>query len=355
MSTATVKKTPAKGKAKTAFSAPIAEVHLVPLDLIDVKTQIRTEFDSESIQELAADIAARGLMQPILLNPVGDRFVVIAGERRLRAIKLNGQSAIPALLTKASSEEALLMQLAENIQREELSLTEECQAVCSLHALLGNLQAVSEKVKKSIPWCSKRYAMKQEGLHWKARRLLEDGVTEDIELLKSYGTLCDLTHYGESEEWYSKIVHKEVGRNEIRAEVKRLKDEVKNKKETEKAEQVSHAKPKSPPPPPEWSFDDAMDEISEALSDVEGEQTAAELINTWTPEQQEMIRSRLNESYGIGQSDLGYHQIKVLVMEGIWNTDYWDIDLIAMISGYAGKPFSLDALQVKIAKDNEIN
>ena len=355
MNTATVKKTPAKGKAKTAFSAPIAEVHLVPLDLIDVETQIRTEFNGESIQELAADIATRGLMQPILLNPKGARFVVIAGERRLRAIKLNGQSAIPALLTKASSEEALLMQLAENIQREELSLTEECQAVCSLHALLGNLQAVSEKVKKSVPWCSKRYAMKQEGLHWKARELLENGVTEDIELLKSYSTLCELTHNGDMYEWYSKIASKEVGRNEVRAEVKRLKEEAKKAEKEEKAEQVSHAKPKAPPLPPVWSFENAMDSISDALSDENGKQTAAELMNTWTQEQQEMVQSRLRMSYEIGQSDHGYHSIKVLVFEGLWHTEFRDIDVMAMISGYAGKPFSLDALQVKIAKAEEIN
>ena len=136
MNTATTTKSKAK-KPAVPFSAPISEVHLVPLDLIDTPEQIRKEFDQESIDHLAKDIEARGLLQPILLNPAGERFQLIAGERRLRAVKLNGATGIPALIVKTTTENALLMQLAENIQLEELSLEEECEAVCKLYESLN--------------------------------------------------------------------------------------------------------------------------------------------------------------------------------------------------------------------------
>lgn len=133
MQTATASKSTSRKAAAMPALTAIAEVKLVPVDLIDTPEQIRTEFDQAGIEELAEDIKTRGLLQPVLLNPVGDRFRLTAGERRLRAVKLNGATGIPALLVKASSEEALLMQLAENIQRENLSLEEECKAVAMLY------------------------------------------------------------------------------------------------------------------------------------------------------------------------------------------------------------------------------
>lgn len=169
MQTAT-KITPARKKTatKTHEPAAIAEVKLIPLDMIDTLPQLRKEFDQESIEDLANDIAERGLLQPILLNPANDRYQLIAGERRLRAVKLNGSSSIPALLIKVSANETLLMQLAENIQRENLSLEEECQAIKLLHEFHGNLGKVAEAVKKSKPWCSKRFAMAHDGLWYGA-------------------------------------------------------------------------------------------------------------------------------------------------------------------------------------------
>jgi ParB family chromosome partitioning protein len=84
--TTTIKKTASKKPAAAIKELQvISEVKLVPLDLIDTLPQLRTEFDQESIEELAKDILERGLLQPILLNPVDDRYQLIAGERRLRA------------------------------------------------------------------------------------------------------------------------------------------------------------------------------------------------------------------------------------------------------------------------------
>lgn len=94
MTTTKTKKAAVKKPAVAEFSAPISQVHLVPLDLIDVHEQIRKEFKQEGLEDLAKDVAARGMLQPVLLNPdpTTGRFTLIAGERRLRAIAINGQT-----------------------------------------------------------------------------------------------------------------------------------------------------------------------------------------------------------------------------------------------------------------------
>lgn len=318
--------------------AAIAEVKLVPVDLIDTPEQIRTEFDQASIKELARDIQERGLLQPVLLNPVGDRFRLTAGERRLRAVKLNGATGIPALLIKASSEEALLMQLAENIQREDLSLEEECRAVAMLYELQGSLDKVAATVKKSKGWCSKRYAMTQKGLHYLANNLLEEGITEDIELLKSLSSLIELVGYYDGSTWAKKVEKGEAGRNEVRAALKIAKeaDKARKAEAAEKAGKVSHAKPKEPPPPPPWTIGDAMDDLNLAMVWENSELSATELLAQWTTDQRLQIEERFKRMRAIGEGEDGFKVIGQLVMDGLYGTEYTDIDLMAMISGYGG-------------------
>lgn len=296
----------AKKPAAPTFSAPIAEVHLVPLDLIDVEEQIRTAFDQESIEELAGDIAERGLMQPVLLNPTtSGRFKLISGERRLRAVKHNGQEGIPALLTKASIDDALLMQLSENIQREELSLDDEVKAIAKLYEILGSLKEVAAKVKKSVPWCSKRYSMTKTELHFLARRLLEEGKTEDLELLKAFSDLANAMPWRLAQEWANKITNGETGRKEIRAELKAYKDAQKKRKDEkekeEKEGQLSHAKEsKETPPPPPWELDEAIEELDNCLADWIDDK-ALDIYLSYTEEQRQEVNQHFMECYEHGQ------------------------------------------------------
>ena len=90
------------------------------------KYQPRTHMDQESLRELAASIKAQGVMQPILVRPVGaGRFEIIAGERRWRAAQLAGIAEVPTLIRDIADEAALAMSLIENIQREDLNPLEE--------------------------------------------------------------------------------------------------------------------------------------------------------------------------------------------------------------------------------------
>lgn len=90
------------------------------------KYQPRTQMDPASLDELAASIRAQGLMQPILVRPLGnDRYEIIAGERRWRAAQLAGLTEVPTLIREIPDEAALAMALIENIQRENLNPLEE--------------------------------------------------------------------------------------------------------------------------------------------------------------------------------------------------------------------------------------
>ena len=98
------------------------------------KYQPRTQMDSTSLEELAASIRVQGLMQPILVRPIGDtlgedRFEIVAGERRWRAAQMAGLTEVATLIREIPDESALAMALIENIQRENLNPLEEAQGL----------------------------------------------------------------------------------------------------------------------------------------------------------------------------------------------------------------------------------
>ncbi len=177
---------------------PISEgpaLAFVALDAIEARPQLRTVFDAASLAELADDIKARGLLQPVLLRPgqAAGRFVIIAGERRIRAARLAGLAAVPAIVGPADDETATDMQLAENIQRQDLDLAELARAVRILYDRLGTLDKVAQRVKKSKAWVSKHLALSCEGFAYEARQLLTDGISEDLELLTTLSRLSELS------------------------------------------------------------------------------------------------------------------------------------------------------------------
>ena len=97
------------------------------------KYQPRTRMDEGSLYELAESIKAQGIMQPVLVRPVGvNRYEIIAGERRVRAAALAGLDAVPVLVRDVPDEAAAAMALIENIQREDLNPLEEAQGIARL-------------------------------------------------------------------------------------------------------------------------------------------------------------------------------------------------------------------------------
>jgi ParB family chromosome partitioning protein len=94
------------------------------------KYQPRTRMDEATLKELAESIKAQGVMQPILVRPVGaGRYEIIAGERRWRAARLAGLNAVPVLVRAVTDSAALVMALIENIQREDLNPLEQANGI----------------------------------------------------------------------------------------------------------------------------------------------------------------------------------------------------------------------------------
>lgn len=92
--------------------------------------QPRTRMDEASLAELADSIRAQGVMQPILVRPLGvDRYEIIAGERRWRASRMAGLAQVPVVIREVPDEAALAMALIENIQREDLNPLEEATGI----------------------------------------------------------------------------------------------------------------------------------------------------------------------------------------------------------------------------------
>ncbi|MEM1403946.1 MAG: ParB/RepB/Spo0J family partition protein [Pseudomonadota bacterium] len=122
------------------------------LDLVQRgQYQPRREFNAEALEELADSIKAQGVMQPIVVRPIsGDRFEIIAGERRWRAAQQAGLERIPALVRDVPDSAAIAMALIENIQREDLNPVEEAVALDRLQTEFEmTQQQVADAVGKS--------------------------------------------------------------------------------------------------------------------------------------------------------------------------------------------------------------
>jgi ParB family chromosome partitioning protein len=109
--------------------------------------QPRRHFDEEKLQELADSIAAQGVVQPIVVRPVGDVYEIIAGERRWRAAQLAGLHEIPAVVRDVDDQTAMAMALIENIQRDDLNPLEEAGA---LHRLLEEFGLTHQEIAQAV-------------------------------------------------------------------------------------------------------------------------------------------------------------------------------------------------------------
>ena len=110
--------------------------------------QPRHNFDSEGIKELAESIKCNGVLQPIILRKtIDDKYEIIAGERRFRAVKMAGLHTIPAVIRKVNNHSALEIALIENVQREDLSITEEA---VGYKRLMDEFSYTQEEIAKKV-------------------------------------------------------------------------------------------------------------------------------------------------------------------------------------------------------------
>ena len=143
-------------KATTEVATPQSEGEASstnPLQLKQLragKYQPRSKMEQEKLQELADSIAREGIMQPLLVRPLAgtkDAFEIIAGERRFRAAKIAGLNEVPVLIRDVSDEQAAIMALIENMQREDLNPLEEAKGI---RRLIDEFNFTHEQAAESI-------------------------------------------------------------------------------------------------------------------------------------------------------------------------------------------------------------
>lgn len=129
------------------------EVRMLPIRLIDPNPdQPRRSFDEEALEELAASIRAVGVIQPIIVAPTGERYRIIAGERRYRASRMAEQEEIPAIVRDWDQQRQMEAALIENLQRDDLNPIEEARGVRRLMDESGLTQEkIAERLGKSRP------------------------------------------------------------------------------------------------------------------------------------------------------------------------------------------------------------
>jgi ParB family chromosome partitioning protein len=134
----------AAAAAAPALSAAPAGPLQIDIDLIEPSPyQPRTRFREEALDELARSIQTSGIIQPIVLRPVGNRYQLIAGERRWRAAQRAGLKKVSSIVRQVPDELALEMTLVENIQREDLNAIEAARA---FERLMDEFQLTQESV-----------------------------------------------------------------------------------------------------------------------------------------------------------------------------------------------------------------
>ncbi len=190
--------------------------------------QPRTNMGAEALDELAASISAQGVLQPILVREVATRqYEIIAGERRWRAAQIAGLNEIPVIIRDIPDEDASVVALIENIQREDLSALEEARALARLLEEFGlTHRQVAQSVGRSrtaVTNLLRLLALQptvQEMLEQKlfdmghARALL--GVPETDQYRAAKAIVQHDMSVRQAEQWVKKFLKKEDSQNKIK-------------------------------------------------------------------------------------------------------------------------------------------
>jgi ParB family chromosome partitioning protein len=144
--------------------------------------------DKESLNQLAASIKQHGLLQPIVVRPATEeekpaQWVVIAGRRRLAACKIAGMTELPAIVAETDEARSYEMEIAENIQREAMTLADTARAVRTLMTIYNNQKKVCEVLNKSAAWVSKHLAVTASNCPRVVQEMLDQGIVKDLETL----------------------------------------------------------------------------------------------------------------------------------------------------------------------------
>ncbi|MGB0980333.1 MAG: ParB/RepB/Spo0J family partition protein [Croceimicrobium sp.] len=204
----------------------LGSVAEIPMDQILANPdQPRTIFDKEALEELASSIKELGIIQPITVRRAeNNQFQIISGERRFRASKIAGLSAIPAYIRLADDQEVLEMALVENIQREELDPIE---IALSYQRLIDECQLTQEAMSERVG--KKRSTITNYLRLLKLQPLIQAGLRDKMISMGHARALINVSHEDEQVDLYHTAIKKELSVRQVEDAVRNLKNEDKGR------------------------------------------------------------------------------------------------------------------------------
>lgn len=206
-------------KNDTAINKKNSVVELDITDIVPNQEQPRKVFDADKLNELAESIKSRGLVQPIIVTKTGDKYTIIAGERRWRASGLAGLKKIPAIIRDTPDQkERLELALIENIQREDLNIIELANAYKNL---IEKFSYTQEELSKIVG--KSRSAVANVLRLLKLPREVIEALSKNIITEGHARALLGLEENSEIIEAFKIVVNKSLSVRETENLVKRIK------------------------------------------------------------------------------------------------------------------------------------
>lgn len=213
-------------KSATDKNADKVVGNIIELDIDSIEInpfQPRSNFNEESLQELASSIKELGLIQPITVRKLDfNKYQLISGERRLRASKLVGLNTVPAYIRIANDNESLIMALVENIQRHDLDPIE---IALSYQRLIDEIQLTQEQMSERVG--KKRSTITNYLRLLKLDPIIQTGIRDGFISMGHGRAIINIEDQDVQTDIYQKIVSQNLSVRETEALVKNYQDSIK--------------------------------------------------------------------------------------------------------------------------------
>ena len=201
----------------------------VPIDeIIPNRFQPRLNFDDRGLEELASSIKQHGIIQPLVLRRVDDKYEIIAGERRYKAATMAGLSKVPAVIADVDDNKSAEVAIVENVQRRDLSAIEEAR---SYKNLLDKGYLTQAELAKKMGLSQSAIANKLRLLNLDEevqQALIENKISE-----RHARSLLVLPTHEEQRKWLKRIINERMTVRELDNELKKLNEEANKEEEDE--------------------------------------------------------------------------------------------------------------------------
>ena len=194
----------------------VLQVHVE--DIIPNRFQPRLTFDEQGLKELADSIREHGIIQPLVLRKLGDKYEIIAGERRYKAAQIVGLTTVPAVIANIDDNKSAEVALVENVQRRDLTAIEEAR---SYKNLLDKGYLTQEQLAKRMGLSQPAIANKLRLLNLDEevqQALLEEKISE-----RHARTLLSLQDKAAQREWLHRIINERLTVRQLDIELKKIK------------------------------------------------------------------------------------------------------------------------------------